>query len=119
MHATVHIISREPLEYQQIAEIMEPYCEENVYSFNPETQEYTTPDPYPQFTWDYWDQRDPAMFENPKDCFILIDPDGYCIARKWWNGKTHVDQTKKFEDFCREHGDEWKGCYLQELDIHW
>lgn len=123
MHACVHILSRKPLTYEDLRRIMEPYYEENVYPEYEEDAEGQTVVKsiiYPQFKWDYYDVNEPIRWHNISDCFILIDPDGWCIARKWWNGRKHIDQTLDFEVYIAEHLQEWVGkVYMTELDIHW
>ena len=120
MHALVHLITKkEKITLEEIDEIMAPYYEGNVYKYDPEKDEYTEPNPYPQFGWDYYTVAQKVMFEKPEDCFVLIDPNGKAIARSWWNGKKHVNQNKKFETFCKKNRSKWKGLWMCEIDIHW
>ena len=106
MHAIVHLLSKKPLTYQDIELIMAPYDESNVYSEYEEDadgNEIVKSVIYPQFTWDYYTIHDPVIFHDIKDCYVLIDPDGWCIARKWWNGRKHIDQRFDFELYIEEH----------------
>lgn len=134
MHALVHILSRTPLTYADVEQIMDPYYEGNVYRYDEgedENQEYTEFNGqyarikpktviHPQFTWDYYSIHDPIMYHSIIDCYVLIDPDGWCIARKWWNGQKWIDQTFDFENYIHEHRQEWEGqVYMIEADIHW
>ena len=120
MHAVVHLITRdESLTFQKINEIMAPYYEEEIFKYDPEKDEYTEPDPYPPFRWDYYTVHYSIVFEKPEDCFVLIDPDGHVEVRNWWNGKKHINRNKKFEKFVKENRPKWKGCYMAEIDIHW
>ena len=107
------------MTFEEIDKIMAPYYEGEVFKYDPEKDEYTEPDPYPQVRWDYYTVADKVMFEKPEDCFVLIDPDGYVIARTWWNGKKHINQKKKFEKFVKANRSKWSGCRMAELDIHW
>ena len=108
MHAFVHLISREELTPQRIEEIMAPQYQGNTDPFN-----------RPQFDWDYYTVNDPIMFEKPEDCRAIIDLTGYCIAREWWDGNQWVDQNEQFDRFVKDRRNDWKGCYMYEIDIHW
>ena len=123
MHAIVHLLSKKPLTYQDLERIMAPYDESNVYSEYEEDadgNEIVKSVIHPQFTWDYYTIHDPIMFHDIKDCYVLIDPDGWCIAREWWNGRKYIDQRFDFELYIEEHRREWEGnVYMTELDIHW
>ena len=120
MHATLHLISkRNNLTMDDIDEILEPFYEGNVFKYDEEIDEYTKPDIYPQFHQDYFRTFDRVIWEKPEDCFVIVDPDGYAITRKWWNGKEHIDQTEQFELFVKNNRAKWSGCYMYELDIHW
>lgn len=119
MHFCVHILSNEPMTVERLNQIMEPFYEGNVYARLNEENESWMPTPRPQFLWDYWDIQDPIRFHTVSDCYALIDPTGYCIARKWWDGRMLVDRTREFEIYCLEHQDEWVGkVYMVELDCH-
>lgn len=119
MHAMLHLITRKKLTVDEIGEIMDPYYEGTVFIYDSEKDEYIEPDPYPPFRWDYWRLHTEVMWEKPEDCFVLIDPDGTVMVRRWWSGKKHVNNTKSFERFVQKHRHNWKGCYMYELDIHW
>ena len=125
MHALVHLITRSELDSEAIEKIMEPFWEEKIFTYNPEKDEYDEPEVRPQFQWDYYTIMPKVMYEKPEDCYVLMDisyvekPDMVVIARKWWNGKKYVDQTKKFEAYVKRNRKKWKGCWMWEMDIHW
>ena len=122
-HALVHLLSRKPVTYADIEQIMEPYYEGNVFGECEEDadgHEIVRSIIYPQFRWDYYTIHDQIQFRNIADCYVLIDPDGWCISRNWWNGRKWIDQTFDFENYICEHLREWDGqVYMIEIDIHW
>ena len=114
MHANVHILSKEPLDDGKIYRIMTPYCE------------YDVPlNTYPEFTWDYLDIEEHYTIKNGQspvpieNCYVLIDFDKNVIARRWWNGQTHIDKTDEFEAYIAANRFKWKNCHMYVLDIHW
>ena len=120
MHALVHLITKkETLTLKDIDEIMAPYYEGEIFKYDPETDEYTEPDPYPPFCWDYYTVMEEVMFEKPEDCYVLIDPDCHVEVRTWWNGKKHINRNKRFNKFVKENRPKWSGCKMAEIDIHW
>ena len=122
-HAIVHILSRKPMTWADLNRIMEPYYEGNVfppYEEDEDGNEIIKTIIHPQFQWDYFSVHDPILYHDISDCYALIDPDGWCIARKWWNGRKWIDQTLDFEVYINEHRREWEDqVYMTELDIHW
>jgi len=119
MHFIVHILSKAPITRGRLEQIMAPFDEDRVFKDINEDTESWLPITYPQFTWDYYTVHDEILWHDPKDCYAIIAPDGYCIARKWWDGHMRVDREKDFEIFCLQNMDKWAGkCYMVELDCH-
>ncbi len=122
-HALVHMLSNKPLTYADVERIMLPYWEGNVfpeYEEDENGEELVQTIIYPQFRWDYYTIQAEVRHKAVADCYVLIDPEGWCIARKWWNGQKWIDQTFDFENYIAEHRHEWEGkVYIIEIDIHW
>lgn len=122
-HAIVHLLSKKPMTYADIERIMLPYYEENVfpeYEEDEDGNEVVKSIIYPQFHWDYYTIHDEILYHDIADCYVLIDPDGWCIAREWWNGRKLIDQQMDFYNYINEHRQEWNGkVYMVEIDIHW
>ena len=119
MHANLHLITETELIPVMIEAIMEPFYEGNFLMYDKEKDEYIEPDVYPQFRWDYYTVHPKIFYPKIEDCFIIIDPEGRAIARRWWNGKKWIDQNKHFEKFIKKNKRKWKGCYMLEIDVHW
>ena len=119
MHFIVHVLSFAPITRSKLEQIMAPFDEDRVFKdVNEDTEEWL-PVPRPQFTWDYYTIHDEIQWKKPADCFALIAPDGYCIARKWWDGRVRVDREKEFERYCQDNEDKWAGkAYMVEVDCH-
>jgi len=111
------------MTYADVERIMLPYYEENVYPEYEEDEdghEIVKSIIHPQFTWDYYTIHDEILSHDIADCYVLTDPEGWCIAREWWNGKKLIDQQMDFYNYINEHRQEWNGhVYMVEIDIHW
>ena len=121
MHALVHIIARnkEDLTPEKIEEIMNPYYEGNIGTYDEKNDVFIEPDVYPQFSYDYYRIVEDRFGSKPEDCFVIIDPEGFVLSRRWWNGKDWIDQTEKFLEFVKANHKKWVGLFMCELDIHW
>lgn len=111
MYAFLHLITKrtDEMSEQEIYNIMKRYYQGNINHHRKR----------PQFDWDHYTIDAPIMFEKPEDCFVIIDPHGYAIARRWWNGSEWVDQNDKFEEFVRNNREKWKGCAMYEIHYHY
>lgn len=122
-HAIIHLLSRKPVTYADVERIMLPYYEGNLYpeeEYDEDGDTIVKTVIHPQFQWDYYTIHEEILYRNIADCYVLIDPDGWCIARSWWNGRELIDQTFDFENYIQERRREWEGrVYMIEIDIHW
>lgn len=119
MHANLHLLSEGEITPMEVDAIMQPFYEENVLMYDEKRDEYVYPDLMPPFKWDYYVIHPKIFWPKVEDCFILIDPDGKVLVRRWWNGKKFVNQNRRFEKYIKKNLKKWKGCYMLELDVHW
>ena len=98
---------------------MNPYNESIVFKYDESEDEYIEPDIYPPFIWDYYTIHDVVEYPNIAECYILIDPDGKVMVRKWWNGTVYEDKGGEFDSFVNDNIEKWHGTHMYELDIHW
>lgn len=104
---------------QDIDDIMMPYDEDRLFSYNKDTDEFSEPSLYPQLRYDYYNCHKTPWYNKIEDCMVIIEPNGHAISRQYWNGKKWIDQNELFEAVCGLRKKYWKNCNLYELDIHW
>ena len=119
MHFIVHILAWEPITNERLTKIMAPFNEAQVFKDVDDNTESWMPVPRPQFTWDYYTPVNENVHHKLEDCFALIAPDGYCMARRWWDGMKWINRSNEFDNFCRQNIHKWAGkAYMVEVDCH-